>query len=243
MTVPYLSIILPAHNEEMRLPETLKQVEKYLSSCDFESEMIIVENASSDTTLEIASEFALRNRNCIVLSEPIPGKGNAVRTGMLAARGTYRFVCDADLSMSIDQVNAFLPPSCSGYDIAIGSREAPGAQRIDEPAYRHLIGRVFNTMVRWLTLPGLQDTQCGFKCFTATAAEALFPLQTMDGWTFDVEILAIAMKRGYKVVEVPIRWRYFHGSKVHVITDSLHMAMDLITIRRRLRKGEYDFQA
>ena len=243
MTDPYLSIILPAHNEEMRLPETLTQLENYLASHDFESELIIVENASSDATLEIATEFALRNQNCIVLSENIPGKGNAVRAGMLAARGTYRFVCDADLSMSIDQVDLFLPPRCSGYDIAIGSREAPGAQRIDEPIYRHLIGRVFNTMVRWLTLPGLQDTQCGFKCFTARAAETLFPLQTMEGWTFDVEILAIALKRGYKVVEVPIRWRYFPGSKVRVLQDSFHMATDLITIRRRLRKGEYDLQA
>lgn len=243
MTQPFLSIILPAHNEENRLPETLKQIEKYLDSQNFESELIIVENASSDSTFALANEFASRVPNCRVLREPVPGKGNAVRTGMLAARGAYRFVCDADLSMSIDQVNVFLPPQRDGYDIAIGSREAPGAQRIDEPAYRHLIGRVFNTMVRWLTLPGLQDTQCGFKCFTAQAAETLFPLQRMNGWTFDVEILAIALRRGYKVVEVPIRWKYFPGSKVNVIRDSLRMAMDLLTIRRRLRKGEYDPQA
>jgi len=201
---------------------------------------VIVENASSDATLKIASEFAAQWDRCRVLSEPIPGKGNAVRTGMLAARGAYRFICDADLSMSIDQVDAFLPPAHDHFDIAIGSREAPGAQRIDEPGYRHLIGRVFNTMVRWLTLPGLQDTQCGFKCFTAEAANALFPLQQMTGWTFDVEILAIALRRGYKVVEVPIRWQYFPGSKVHVLRDSFHMAMDLVTIRRWLRKGKYD---
>lgn len=243
MTQPFLSIILPAHNEENRLPETLKQIEKYLDSQDFPSELIIVENASSDSTLALANEFASRIPNCRVLSEPVPGKGNAVRSGMLAASGAYRFVCDADLSMSIDQVNFFLPPKRDGYDIAIGSREAPGAQRIDEPAYRHLIGRVFNTMVRWLTLPGLQDTQCGFKCFTASAAETLFPLQRMNGWTFDVEILAIALRRGYKVVEVPIHWRYFPGSKVKVIRDSFRMTMDLLTIRRRLRKGEYDPQA
>lgn len=240
MTSPYLSIILPAHNEQSRLPETLRQIEKYLSDKDFESELVIVENASSDATLEIASEFAAQWDRCRVLSEPIPGKGNAVRTGMLAARGAYRFICDADLSMSIDQVDAFLPPAHDHFDIAIGSREAPGAQRIDEPGYRHLIGRVFNTMVRWLTLPGLQDTQCGFKCFTAEAANALFPLQQMTGWTFDVEILAIALRRGYKVVEVPIRWQYFPGSKVHVLRDSFHMAMDLVTIRRWLRKGKYD---
>lgn len=95
-------------------------------------------------------------------------------------------------------------------------------------------------MVRWLTLPELQDTQCGFKCFTAEAAQALFPLQKMDGWTFDVEILAIALKRGYQVVEVPIRWQYFPHSKIHVLRDSFKMALDLITIRQRLHRGEYD---
>lgn len=159
---------------------------------------------------------------------------------MLAARGKYRFICDADLSMTIDQVDAFLPPVQENFDIAIASREAQGAKRIGEPAYRHLIGRVFNTLVRWLTLPSLQDTQCGFKCFTADAAQALFPLTTLEGWAFDVEVLAIAMRKHYRVVEVPIQWTYFGHSKIHVLRDSFHMALDLTRIRRNLRRGVYD---
>jgi len=242
-SLPFLSVILPAHDEESRLPEALLQVGKYVAGHEFDSEIIIVENASSDRTLAIAEEFASRTLNCRVLRESRPGKGNAVRTGMLAARGEYRFVCDVDLSMSVDQIDSFLPPRCEKYDIAIGSREAPGAVRLNEPAYRHLVGRVFNTMVRWLTLPQLQDTQCGFKCFTDEAAQALFPLQKMNGWTFDVEILAIALRKGRRVIEVPIRWRYFPGSKIHVMRDSFQMALDLLTIRRRLRRGEYDQKA
>lgn len=237
---PFLSIILPAHNEALRLPQTLEAISHFMADHNFESELVIVENASSDSTLTIANHFAEDHPHCLVLTEPITGKGNAVRTGMLAARGELRFICDADLSMSIDQLDSFLPPRVEGYDIAIGSREAPGAERVNEPPYRHFIGRVFNTMVRWLTLPGLQDTQCGFKCFTAKAAEELFPLQTQNGWTFDVEILAIALHRGYRVVEVPIRWEYFPGSKVHVFRDSFQMALDLLTIRQKLRRGEYD---
>ncbi len=243
MTDPYLSIILPAHNEAQRLPETLVKVAQYLAGKDFESEIIIVENASVDSTLAIAEEFARHNPNCRVLNLSKAGKGNAVRNGILAARGQYRFIADVDLSMSIDQIDLFLPPLCDEYDIAIGSREAPGSLRVDEPSYRHIVGRVFNSLVRWLTLPQLQDTQCGFKCFTAAAAQTLFPLQITEGWTFDVEILAIAFKRGYRVVEVPIRWQYFPNSKIHVFRDSLHMAMDLIAIRRRLHKGEYDQKA
>ena len=238
----YLSIILPAHDEETRLPAALLQVRDYVAAHDFTSEIIIVENASSDSTLAIAQEFAARTPNCRVIREFNPGKGYAVRTGMLAAMGSYRFVCDVDLSMSVDQIDSFLPPLRQGYDIAIGSREAPGAVRLNEPIYRHLVGRVFNAMVRWLTLPQLQDTQCGFKCFTAEAAQALFPLQKMNGWTFDVEILAIAIRKGCRVIEVPIRWQYFPGSKIHVMRDSLHMALDLLTIRRRLRRGEYDIK-
>ena len=124
-------------------------------------------------------------------------------------------------------------------DIAIASREAPGAIRYNEPHYRHLVGRVFNNMVRWLVLPRLQDTQCGFKCFTAAAAERLFPLQTIMGWTFDVEILAIAFKIGLRIEEIPIPWYYHGNSKVKVLRDSLRMASDLFTIRRNLRRGTY----
>ncbi|MEA5078361.1 MAG: glycosyltransferase [Anaerolineaceae bacterium] len=235
----FLSILFPAHNEEERLPETLKKVEKFLAAQSFTYELLIIENASVDRTLAIAEEFAASHSYTRVLHEDLPGKGRAVQTGMLAAKGEFRYVCDVDLSMPVEEILHFLPPECSNYEIAIASREAKGAVRYGEPHYRHLVGRVFNALVRWLTLPELNDTQCGFKCFTADAAEKLFPLMTIPGWTFDVEILAIARSWGYRIIEVPIPWYYRGHSKVHVMRDSLKMALDLLDIRRNLRTGKY----
>jgi hypothetical protein len=142
--------------------------------------------------------------------------------------------------MPIDQINRFLPPSLEGADIAIASREARGAVRYNEPAYRHLVGRIFNTMIRLLALPGLQDTQCGFKCFRAPVAEDVFKHQTLGGWSFDVEVLYIAQKHGYRIVELPIPWYYRANSKISVLHDSLRMALDLLVIRRNGLRGVYD---
>ena len=167
-------------------------------------------------------------------------KAAPFRRGMLAAEGEYRFICDADLSMPIEEVNRFLPPQAPPYDVAIASREIPGAVRYHEPAYRHWIGRVFNWLVRVITLPGLQDTQCGFKCFRAESARNLFPDQTIHGWTFDVEILFLATRRGYKVIEIPIPWYYNPGSRVRIIRDSVHMLGDLFRIRLNALRGLYD---
>lgn len=239
-STPFLSIIFPAHNEEERLPETLQQVDNFVTSQSFSTEVIIVENASTDRTLQIAGEFAAHHAYTRGIHLDLPGKGRAVQAGMLAARGTYRFICDVDLSMPINEITSFLPPQKMDADIVIASREAPGAVRYDEPYYRHLVGRMFNNLVRWLVLPQLQDTQCGFKCFTADAADALFPLQTITGWTFDVEILAVAHHRGYRIAEIPIHWYYQPRSKVNVWNDSLKMARDLLLIRRKLRRGDYD---
>jgi glycosyltransferase involved in cell wall biosynthesis len=236
---PYLSILFPAHNEETRLPEALAQVEAFIEQQEFACEVILIENASTDATLAIAEEYARQHDYTRVLHDDLPGKGRAVQKGMLAARGAYRFVCDVDLSMPIAEIHRFLPPQSAPFDVAIASREAPGAVRYGEPYYRHLVGRVFNSLVRLLTLPELNDTQCGFKCFTAAAAEALFPHMTIYGWTFDVEILAIARQLRYRIIEVPIPWYYHEHSKVHVLRDSLHMAFDLFLIRRNVRKGVY----
>jgi glycosyltransferase involved in cell wall biosynthesis len=239
-STPFLSIVFPAHNEEERLPETLRQVDNFVSSQPFSTEVIIVENASEDRTMQIAREFAADHSYVQVVHLDLPGKGRAVQTGMLTARGAYRFICDVDLSMPINEITRFLPPQKQDVSIAIASREAPGAVRYNEPQYRHLVGRVFNNLVRWTVLPHLQDTQCGFKCFTAETAETLFPLQTITGWTFDVEILAVANHRGYRIEEVPIQWYYQPRSKVNVWKDSLKMARDLLLIRRKLRRGDYD---
>lgn len=238
MTV-FLSIIVPAHNEESRLKDSLSQLRDFCVSQPFSTEIIIAENASVDNTLVIATVFATDHPGVHVLHDDRPGKGLAIRAGMLAAKGEYRFICDADLSMPVQEITRFLPPLLEGVDIAIASREAPGAIRYNEPAMRHFVGRVFNNLVRLIILPGLQDTQCGFKCFTQKAAETLFPLQTVSGWTFDVEILAIAQRMGFKIVEVPIPWYYFGNSKVRVLKDSIRMALDLIHIRRDLDKRKF----
>jgi len=239
---PFLSIIIPAHNEEHRLPGSLEKICTFVASQTYPIEVMIVENGSQDRTFELAQEFAERCEFIRVVQEQKSGKGLAVRSGMLAARGAYRFICDADLSMPIEQVVRFIPPQLPSAEIAIASREIPGARRIGEPNYRHVIGRVFNTMVRWLALPGLQDTQCGFKSFRADVAEQIFQMQTMTGWSFDVEVLYIARKLGYPIQEVPIDWYYEPGSRVNLYKDSIRMALDLLTIRRNDRQGKYASQ-
>jgi glycosyltransferase involved in cell wall biosynthesis len=240
LAIPFLSIIIPARNEETRLPRTLEQVFGFLSAQTYSAEVLVVENGSQDRTLAIAQDFARQHSQVQVLQSPQPGKGLAVQQGMLAARGEYRFMCDADLSMPIEEVNRFLPPALRGCDIAIASREAPGAVRYHEPYYRHFVGRVYNGIIRTFTLPGLQDTQCGFKCFRGDLVEELFTRQTLGGWAFDVEILFIARRRGHKVVEVPIPWYYTPHSKISVLRDSFRMGADLLRIRLNGWRGVYD---
>jgi dolichyl-phosphate beta-glucosyltransferase len=237
---PFLSIIIPAHNEENRLPGTLAQVFKFLDQQAFPFEVIVVENGSSDRTQQIAQEFAKQNKDLHVIQNRQPGKGLAIRRGVQAATGDYLFFCDADLSMPIEEIGKFLPPQLPHVDIAIASREAPGAVRYNEPYYRHLTGRVFNTLIRLLVLPGLQDTQCGFKCIRAEVARDIFPYQTLTGWAFDVELLYIARRHGYQLVEIPIDWYFNDDSKISVFRDSLRMFLDLLLIRRNARRGLYD---
>ena len=243
MARPFLSIIIPAHNEAQRLPPSLEKIHAFLEGQPYTAEVVVVENGSSDDTLGVARSYMERMPYLRVFSEVERGKGLAVKRGMLEAEGAYRFLCDADLSMPIEQVNRFLPAQLDGCDVAIGSREVPGAQRYDEPAYRHLIGRIFNTMVRWLLLPGLQDTQCGFKCFTAQVAEDVFPLQTLGGMSFDAEVLFIARKMGYRIQEVPIDWYFNPDSRVRLVQDSMRMGFDLINIRWNALRGRYGAQS
>lgn len=237
---PFLSVVIPAHNEEQRLPVSLEQIFAFLQAQSYASEVLVVENGSSDRTLEVAQSYSRRFPQLKVLQSSQRGKGVAIRQGMLAARGEYRFMCDADLSMPVEQLVRFLPPVQMDFDLAIASREAPGAVRYNEPSYRHWGGRAINLMIRLLILPGLHDTQCGFKCFRAEVAQDLFGLQTLPGWSFDIEILYIARRRGYRIVEVPIDWYHSPESKLSVWRDALQMMLDIFTIRRNARRGLYE---
>jgi len=239
MKKPFLSIIIPAFNEAKRIPETLRKINAYLLQQDFPCEIIVVENGSSDGTYNIVNEMQAEICCLTVLHEDRRGKGWAVQQGMLQAKGDYRFICDADLSMPIEEVANFMPPAQLSAPIAIGSREAPGAVRYNEPEYRHLIRRIFIWLARLFVLPGFNGTQCGFKLFREDAAKDVFPKLTIFGWTFDVEALFIARKLGYKIVEVPIHWHHHPHSTVKVFRDSFRMGLDLIKIRINNLLGKY----
>jgi len=236
---PLLTVVVPAYNEERRLPGMLDQVIAYLDGQPYAAEVLVVENGSSDRTTEIAEGYAARIPYVGVLHSA-KGKGAAVRHGMLAGTGDYLYVCDSDLAVPIAEVSKFLPPHLQDFDVAIASREAPGARRIGEPAYRHVMGRVYNLFAQALVVPGIKDTQCGFKCFTRQAARAIFGVQVMPGWGFDVEVLFIARRWGYRIVEVPVEWHYGQGSRVSPVKDSLRMLGELWRVRRNGWSGAYD---
>lgn len=240
MQRPFLSIIIPAYNEEFRLPDTLSQVGSFLEEQIYSSEVWIVDNNSTDRTAEIIQEYSSRNTIFQGLFEKEPGKGAAVRCGMLKAQGEFLFMCDADLSMPINELKKFLPPQLEGFDIAIASREAPGAVRYGEPQFRHLGGRLMNGLIQLFALPGINDTQCGFKCFSATTAKDLFQHQTLSGWSFDIELLYIARQRSFTIKEIPIPWIYHKESKVNPFRDALKILFDIKTIRRNAAQGLYD---
>ena len=235
----HLSIIIPAYNEEMRLPDTLNKTAAFLQAQGFTYEVLVVENGSTDRTLEIAQSFASRLPFVVAVHEESRGKGLAVRRGMLDAQGEYRFMCDADLSMPIEEVVRFLPPQADGADVIIGSREAPGARRYNEPNSRHIGGRLVNLVIRVLALPGLQDTQCGFKMFQADAAQKLFARQTMTGWSFDIELLFIARRHGYDIQEIGIPWYYSEHSHVSPVKDAIQMMFDIGKMWVNAIRGRY----
>ncbi len=185
-------------------------------------------------------QFAASHPDVSLIQEARRGKGIAVRRGMLAARGEYRFMCDADLSMPIEELAKFLPPVLDAYDIAIASREAAGAVRYNEPAYRHIGGRLINFIIKLLAVRGFEDTQCGFKCFRAEVTRDLFSVQRLDGLSFDAEVLFVAQRRGYKIVEVPINWYFSAESRVRLVRDTLRVIVDLLQVRRNWRRGVYE---
>lgn len=206
----------------------------FLKDRDYQWEVVVADDGSTDATSRLVQEAAAGDGRVRVLPLRHGGKGWAVRHGMLAARGEFRLLSDADLSVPIEQVERLLPPQ-TDVDVAVGSREAPGAARYGEPGRRHLMGRVYNTIARWLGAPPIADTQCGFKCFRGDAASLLFGLGTIDGFSYDVEILHLARRSGLTIAEIGVDWHYREHSKVRPFRDAFSMTLDLLRIRWRHR--------
>jgi glycosyltransferase involved in cell wall biosynthesis len=246
----YLSVVIPAYNEQDRLPATLDKIMGYLAQQPYRYELIVVDDGSADNTADIVEKAAEQNEGLRVIRNPHRGKGYAVRTGVLEAAGKYILYSDADLSAPIEEVEKLLPFLRGRYQVAIGSREGVGAARYDEPYYRHLMGRVFNTFVKLVALPRFNDTQCGFKAFRRDIAHKLFRGLHLYGdksgevrgamvTGFDVEVLYLALKWGYRVKEVPIRWFYSKGANVNPIKDSYRMLKDIVKVRLNDLRGLY----
>ncbi len=212
----------------------------YLAAQDYSSEVIVVDDGSTDRTAEITQKLMSKYHGLRLLAVEHGGKGHACCQGVLHSHGQWLLLCDSDLSMPIEDVARFMPLLHSNCPIVIASREVPGARRHDEPGYRHLMGRVFNLLVRTLAVPGIEDTQCGFKCFRADIARDIFAVQTITGWGFDVELLYIALKRGHRIAEVPIDWYYRANSKVKPVHDTVNMLREIIQVRVNDLKGCYN---
>jgi glycosyltransferase involved in cell wall biosynthesis len=234
-----LSIVIPAFNEAARIGRTLDELRAHLAEVPFGWEVRVVDDGSTDETRAIVTRAAAVEPRIVLQAEPHRGKGGAVRAGMLASSKDLRFLCDADLSMPLHELSRFLELVPDRCDIAIGSREGTGSRRVGEPPYRHLMGRGFNYLVRAMLGLNLADTQCGFKLFSAKAAEAIFRLVTIEGWAFDIEALFLAGRQGFTVRDLPIEWHYREESRVSPVRDAIRMARDVLKIRLNAAKGRY----
>jgi len=229
--------VIPAYNEALRLPSTLERIRAHLAGSSYE--IVVVDDGSSDATAERA-RAAGGAETSLIRNEVNRGKGHAVRRGMLAARGSHRLMTDADLSTPIAELPRLLERARAGDDVVIGSRALPEARiEVRQSAYRESAGRAFNLLVRALLLPDLRDTQCGFKLFTAGAADDVFGAARLDGFSFDVEALVIARSRGYRIAEVPVTWRNDAATRVAAFHGLLAF-LDLARIRWNLSLGRYD---
>lgn len=236
-----ISIVIAAYNEEQRIGKSLLKIKDYLDAQNFAYEIIVVDDGSTDNTRQVAIGYQSEISNLKIISYPNnKGKGYALRQGVLASKGESVLVSDADLSTPIEELS-FMLPLISGreYDIVIGSRALnPETIIKKQPWWRQGMGKIFNRIVRLLVLEGFKDTQCGFKLFSGEAARNLFKNARVDRFAYDVEILALAKKRSYRVMEVPVRWLNSPDSKVNPIFDSLQMIFDLVKIRLRIGKAK-----
>jgi dolichyl-phosphate beta-glucosyltransferase len=241
-----LSIVVPAYNEELRLPPTLEKLHAFLSSQPLRYEIVVVDDGSKDDTCGVVTRMAETMPGLrLVRQIPNRGKGAAVRRGMLDARGQIRVMCDADGSMPAEELPKLLAPivRCEA-EISIGSRYAEGAKTDKkQPFYRVLWSRLCNRVIQKSLVPGVRDTQCGFKAFTAESARSLFRSGRVDGWAFDLEILALARRRGFSIAEVGVEWKDDGRSRVNPLKDMWKVVSEAMTIRKNLKSGVYEQRA
>ena len=247
----YLSVVIPAYNEEQNIRQSLARVFDFFETKDYSFEVIVVDDGSEDKTVAVIEEFFGERPELRLIRNPHKGKGFAVRTGILSARGDFVLFSDADLATPIEEVDRLLMwLREQDFDVAIASREGFGAKRVGEPWWRHFLGRGFNFLVRLLVLPGISDSQCGFKLFTKKAAKDIFEQLYVYGESaeeigrpylgaFDVEVLLLARRLGYKIKEVPVVWHYVKTSRLSPLRDSLRMFWDVVKVRVNDLRGVY----
>jgi len=242
MSGPYLSIVIPAYNEALRIGSTLEKVRQYAETRNYPCELVLVDDGSQDETPQILRDFQQRNAKARSLrNEPNRGKGFSVRRGVLEAQGEFVLFTDADLSAPIEETNKLLAAlETSGADAAVGSRALDRRLiGIHQPWRREMAGRVFNLLVRMFTGLKIRDTQCGLKLFRRATTRRAFELQRVTGFGFDPEVLFLIQHLGGKIVEVPVRWNDSPATKVHFLRDSTRMFLDLVVLRWRALTGKY----
>ncbi len=235
-------MVIPAYNEESRIQRTLERVRDYYEAQDYDYDVTVVSDGSSDGTNALVERFAASNPKFRLHAySPNRGKGYATRTGMLEATGDYILFCDADLATPQEETEKLLPVLLGGGDVAIGSRPLRESNlEVRQPLYRELLGRTFNGVVQLLAIRGIADTQCGFKMFSRKATQEIFSRCKLNGFSFDFEALMIARDLGLSIAEVPIRWMHQEGSKVRVLRDGTRMVLDLVRLRIKGKRARLE---
>jgi dolichyl-phosphate beta-glucosyltransferase len=242
MPYPNYSIVIPAYNEASRIPGTLQSVVDCVRQLGWSAEVIVVDDGSTDATAKVVRAFAETAPEVRLLQNPgNRGKGYSVRSGVLHSLGEVVMFTDADLSAPMEEAQGLFDAIAQGADIAIGSRWLENSRQTHrQPFYRQFFGRCFNGVTRFVMGLKFADTQCGFKAFTRAAAQTIFQLQTIERWGFDPEILFIALKRGYRIVEVPVSWAHDERSRMSYLKDGMKMLEEIAIVRWNALLGRYN---